>query len=165
MGVCKSDKKSDDSTWEWRHPHAPLSRRIFTCLSDLHHSHTECLLLAAPGGSWRARAWGSRPGAAQEPPPGNTFSSAREHLQLRPGTPSGLLRSLKVCNCRQFWPSEAQICATVDNSSPRKLKSEQLSSIIALGCSNVRNCRQYCSWVSNLGARTQGSAAVAVASK
>ena len=115
-------------------------------------------LLAAPG----ARAPG---GAAQEPPPGNTFSSAREHLQLRPGTPSGLLRSLKVCNCRQFWPSEAQICATVDNSSPRKLKSEQLSSIIALGCSNVRNCRQYCSWVSNLGARTQGSAAVAVASK
>ena len=116
------------------------SSRFF---SNLHHPHTEYLLLAAPG----ARARGAPTRARRrQPPPGNTFSSAREHLQVRLGTPSGPLRGLKVCNCRQFWPSEAQNCATVDNSSPWRLKSQQLSSIIALGCSNVGHCRQYCSW-------------------
>ena len=143
---CKSEKKvlilrgSGDT--HMRHSRVESSLFCQICTTPTQNA-CSWRLLAAPG----ARARGAPTRARRrQPPPGNTFSSAREHLQLRPGTPSGLLRSLKVCNCRQFWPSEAQICATVDNSSPRKLKSEQLSSIIALGCSNVGHCRQYCSW-------------------
>ena len=42
------------------------------------------------------------------------------------------LGASNLCNCRQFWPPGAQICATVVNSGPRGLRSVQLSSIMAL---------------------------------
>ena len=94
--------------------------------THMRHSRVEsslfCQICTTPtqnACSWRlvARA------RVGEPPRSRPGASTWEHLQLRPGTPS----------------------APPGNTfrSPQKLKSVQLSTILALGGSNLRNCRQF----------------------